>query len=131
VLTQTKTGEAAREYVLSSGALLMDEDVFHHFFFVPLAVGHAQLSVIAPRIAQQSRFQLEARGEDSVDIAGRSIAARHFALTSPSGASREVWIDEKGRLLKVAEPDKGLLALRDDPPRLGCGLWAVGFGPYS
>jgi len=116
-LTQTKTGETAREYVLSNGALLMDEDVFHHFFFVPLTVGHAQLNVIAPRIGRQTRFQLEAKSEDTVDIAGRSIPARHFALTGPSGALREVWIDEKGRLLKVAEPERGLLALRDDPPR--------------
>jgi hypothetical protein len=116
VLTQTKTGEAAREYVLSNNPLLMDEDVSHHFFFVPLAVGHAQLNVIAPRIGQQTRFQLEDRGLDSVDVAGRTIPGRHFALTGP-GASREVWIDEKGRLLKVADSEKGLVALRDDPPR--------------
>ena len=117
VLTQTKTGEAAREYVLSNGALLMDEDVFHHLFFVPLSIGHSQLNVIAPRVGQQTRLQVEEKGVDSVDIGGRSISGRHFVLTGPSGSSRIVWIDEKGRLLKVAQPEKGFVALRDDPPR--------------
>lgn len=49
VLVSTKTGESAREYVLNSDALLMDEDVFHHFFFVTLAPGRANLTAIAPR----------------------------------------------------------------------------------
>lgn len=117
VLMQTKSGESAREYVLDNGALLMDENAFHHFFFVPLAAQHPQLLVISPRASDQGRFTLEERGAGVVEIAGRSIESRHFALIGPSGASRDVWIDGKGRLLKVAIPEKGLVALRDDPPR--------------
>ena len=117
VLMQTRSGESAREYVLNNGALLMDDDVFHHFFFVPLAVAHAQLIVIAPRGMQQSQFRLEERGNDTIDIAGRTIESRHFALITPGGATEDVWIDGKGRLLKVSIPAKALVALRDDPPR--------------
>ena len=117
VLMSTKTGESAREYVLNSGALLMDEDVFHHFFFVLMSTERQQLNVIAPRAGQQARFQLESRGEDSVEVAGRFLPSRHFALVGPSGLAREVWIDAKGRLLKVTIPEKGLVAVRDDPPR--------------
>lgn len=117
VLKQTKSGESAREYLLNSGALLMDEDVFHHFYFVPLSAKLAHLVVIAPRTAQQAKFQVEDRGAENVEIAGHRLAARRFALISSSEASRDVWIDEKGRLLKVAIPEKGLIALRDDPPR--------------
>jgi hypothetical protein len=117
VLMQTVSGESAREYVLDNGALLIDEDVFHHFFFVPLAAQHSQLIVIAPRVADQGRFTLQERGTEMVEIANRSIQSRHFALIGPSGASRDVWIDGRGRLLKVAIPEKGLVALRDDPPR--------------
>lgn len=117
VLMQTKSGESAREYVLNNGALLMDEDVFHHFFFVPIAAQHQQLIVISPRASDPGRFALQERGSEVVEIAGRSIESRHFALIGPSGASRDVWVDGKGRLLKVAIPEKGLVALRDDPPR--------------
>jgi hypothetical protein len=116
VLKRTNSGESAREYLLNSGALLMDEDVFHHFYFVPMVVALSHLVVIAPRTAQQGRFRVEERGPESVEIGGRSLPARHFALIGSPEAVRDVWIDEKGRLLKVAIPEKGLVALRDDPP---------------
>ena len=117
VLIQTKNGESSHEYVLNNGALLMDENVFHHFFFVPLAAQHPQLAVIAPGVTEPTGFRLEERASDTVEIANRSVPSRHFALIGPTGATRDVWIDEKGRLLKVAMPERGLVALRDDPPR--------------
>jgi hypothetical protein len=116
VIMSTKSGESAREYVLSNGALLMDEDVYHQFYFVPMAVGHDQVNVIAPRIGQQTGLRLDDRGQEALEVSGRSIQARHFAL-SGAGGIREVWVDDKGRLLKVAIPAKGLVAQRDDPPR--------------
>jgi len=116
VIVSTKTGESAREYVLNNGALLMDEDVFHQFFFVPLAAGHARLNVIAPRIGQQIALRLDDLGTESVDVGGRNMTARHFALSGAAG-KREVWVDDKGRLLKVSIPARGLVAVRDDPPR--------------
>ena len=117
VLSMTKTGESAHEYVLNNGALLMDENVFHHFFFVPLAALHAHVVVIAPTLNEPSTFRLEERGSDTLEIGNRSIPSRRFALIGPSGITRDVWVDEKGRLLKVALPDKSVVALRDDPPR--------------
>lgn len=117
VLKETRSGESAREYLLNSGALLMDEDVFHHFYFVPFGAKLAHLVVIAPRTAEQGRFRVEDRGPESIEIAGQSITSRRYSLIGSSEAGRDVWIDEKGRLLKVAIPEKGLIALRDDPPR--------------
>jgi hypothetical protein len=117
VLVRTKSGEAAREYLLSNGALLIDDSVIHHFYFVPLAGQQSQLTVIAPRAGQQGHYRLELRGTEPVEIAGRSVPSRHFALLSAGGAVRDVWVDEKGRLLKVAIPERGLVAVRYDPPR--------------
>jgi hypothetical protein len=37
ILSSTVGGESAREYVVDNGALLMEDEVFLHFFFVPLA----------------------------------------------------------------------------------------------
>jgi hypothetical protein len=116
VLAQTTKGESAREYVLNNGALLIDEDVFIHFFFVGLAALHPEIIVISPRSAQQRKAELVARGEENVDIGGRSIPARRFSLVD-AGGSRDVWLDANGRVLKIAIAAKGLLALRDDPPR--------------
>jgi hypothetical protein len=116
VLRETKSGESAREFVVTNGLLLIDDNIFHHFFFVPNALGRG-VEVIVPRTLDQGRFRVEDRGAEAVEIAGRSLTARRFALISSSEARRDVWIDEQGRPLKVAVPEKGLVALRDDPPR--------------
>jgi hypothetical protein len=117
VLVQTKTGEAAREYALTNGALLIDEDVFAQFHFIGVAGAHTEFTLITPRSPQRGRFRFEERGQETTEIGGQSIASRHLALIGPSGASRDLWIDTKGRVLKVSIPEKGLVAVRDDPPR--------------
>jgi hypothetical protein len=117
IVKQTLTGGSGREYLLSNGALLIDEDVFHHFFFVPAAVNNPQLVLIAPRPAQQDTFMVQDRGVESVEIAGRGLSGRRYTLVSSAKGTRDVWIDAKGRLLKVAIAARGLVALRDDPPR--------------
>ena len=115
VLSSTTGGESAREYVLENGALLMEEEVFLHYFFVPLA-SSSQVAVIVPRLARQGSIGIAAKGAESVEIAGVKVPARRYAISS-DGANRDVWVDAVGRLLKVSIPDKELVALRDDPPR--------------
>ena len=117
VFLQTKGGESAREYVLNNGALLMDDGVFHHFYFIPIASSHDHVLVIAPRSGQQERFALQDLGADPVRVATKQVDARHLALKGADGESRDVWVDDKGRLLKVALPAHGLVALRDELPR--------------
>jgi hypothetical protein len=116
VLSQTAGGESAREFVLGNGALLLENEVFLHFFFVPLAAASSQVTVIIPSAAQQRAFALASRGSETVDIAGVKVPARRFTISS-DGLVRDVWVDAVGRLLKVSIPEKGLVALRDDPPR--------------
>jgi hypothetical protein len=116
LFVQTRTGESAREFVLSNGALLLDENVFHHFFFVGLAAQRPEVIVISPRTARQERMRLQSRGEEGVEIAGRTVPGRRVSLVNGDGP-REVWLDGQGRLLKVAIPDQGIVALRDDPPK--------------
>ena len=115
-LVQTRTGESAREFVLPNGTLLLDEHVFHHFFFVALAAHSTEVVVISPRTAQQVAMRLEPLAEESVEVGGRTLAARRFSLTSGASPSH-VWVDGQGRLLKVEIPERGFVALRDDPPK--------------
>lgn len=117
VLVQTRSGESAREYVLSNGSVLLDQQVFHQHYFLALAGEHATFVVVTPGISQPGKFRFEEHRTEAVEIAGRSIRARKFALTGPSGDDRVVWVDSAGRVLKVAIPEAGLVALRDDPPR--------------
>lgn len=115
VLVQTRSGEASREYVLDNGALLIDDDVIHQFHFVGMALAPAY-DVVAPRATGQLRLVLEPRGTEVLDIGGRRIESRRYALAEAGRPSREVWFDARGRLLKVAIPEKGIVAVRDDPP---------------
>lgn len=116
VLVQNRTGESAREYLITNGALLIDEDVFHQYYFLAVATGHTTFNVIAPRRQRETAFRFEERGRETLDIGGRKILSRHLALVA-SGGTRDVWVDAKGRLLKVSIGAEGLVALRDDPPR--------------
>ena len=113
---QTRTGEASKEYLISSGAVILDEDVFHQHFFIPLAKRTGDVSVIIPRRNGQVTGRLEERGSEKIKVDGREVSALHLVITLPD-ESRDLWIDESGRLLKVAVPARGLVALREELPR--------------
>jgi hypothetical protein len=117
VLT-TPRGEAAREYMVSDGAVILDDDVYHQYYFV--AGGAARgpvLPVVVPRRNVQVTMRVESQGTEAVTVGGRSMAATHLVLTAPGGASRDVWADAQGRVLRVALPSRGIVAERDEAPR--------------
>ena len=113
---QTRTGESAKEYVVAGGALILDEDVYHQHFFVPLAQRSGAVTVVVPRRNTQVAARVEDLGRDKVRIDGKDVAAIHLIITLPDGA-RDLWFDDSGRLLKVAVPARGLVALREELPR--------------
>lgn len=116
VLAQTQVGESAREYVLTSDAILLDEDVAHHMFFARLRDG-ADAGVIAPRSTRQVRIRVESRGTETIEIGGRSAEARKFVVVLPDADLREMLIDSEGRVLRVSIPARKWVALRDELPR--------------
>jgi len=113
---QTRTGESAKEYVVAAGAVILDDDVFHQHFFVPLARRSGPVTVVVPRRNSQVTGRVEDRGTEKIRIDGREVAALHLVITLPDGA-RDLWFDDGGRLLKVAVPARGLIALREELPR--------------
>jgi hypothetical protein len=62
-------------------------------------------------------MRIEERGATVLTIGGQSVPARAFVLIEPGGANREIWVDSRGRVLKVSIPSRGVIALRDEPPR--------------
>jgi hypothetical protein len=120
VLVQTKGGEAGREYLVRRGTVLLDDELFHHFYFAALAgltVSDSVIRVISPRAASDGQVRLEFRAIEPVLVGGQSLTGRKFALQDGNETRAEIWIDAAGRLLKVSVPGKALVALRDDPPR--------------
>jgi hypothetical protein len=118
---RTARGEAASEYATGDGAVLVDDEIYHHYFFLPLGgrVGGAtaEVPVLAPRRNAQGAMRVSRAGGDAVTVGGQSLAATKYVLTGPGTPERTVWLDAGGRVLKVAVPSLGLVATRDDPPR--------------
>jgi hypothetical protein len=113
---QTRTGESSKEYVVTNGALILDDDVVHHHFFVPLARRSGEVTVVVPRRNSQVTGRVDERGNEKVRVDGKDVSAVHYVITLPDGA-RDLWFDEGGRLLKVAMPARGVVALREELPR--------------
>lgn len=112
----TPRRDAVREFLVVDGAVLLDDDIFHQYFFVARRRGPALLSVIAARRNVQEPLKLTERGPQTVDIGGQPLLAQAFVASGPDGVERQVWVDADGRVLKVVVASLGLQALRDDPP---------------
>jgi hypothetical protein len=110
-------GESAREYVVSPGAVVLDDDVYHQYYFVARLAARGPLAVVVPRRNAQVAMRLEAAGSEPVTTGGRAVPATHLVLSEPAGAARDIWADAEGRILRVAIPSLGIVATRDEPPR--------------
>jgi hypothetical protein len=116
VREETPGGESAKEYVVPRNLVVLDDNVFHQYFFVPLASPGGALTVIDPQGHAQLSGTLVRVGVEPLEIGGRSVSAIRYTLAT-SGVRREFWTDAEGRILKVAIPDRSLVALRDELPR--------------
>jgi hypothetical protein len=114
---QNPRGESAREFIATTGALLLDDDVYHQYYFIAHRVTNGAVTVIVPQRNTQMQLRVSAAGTDHVTIGSQDLEARHLVLTESDGAKRDLWVDTKDRVLKVAIPSRGIVAIRDDPPR--------------
>ena len=85
-------------------------------YFLARRSNDARIAIVVPRRNAQLVLTVSSAGADRVTIGTKDLEARHIVLTEPSGATRDVWVDAKGRVLKVAIPARNLVAQRDDPP---------------
>jgi hypothetical protein len=109
-------GESAKEYIVTDGALILDDDVFHQYFFLSRRPASSSITIVVPRRNTQLVLRVATAGTETVSIGTKDVEARQLVLTEPDGATRTVWVDSRGRVLKVAIPARNLVALRDDPP---------------
>jgi uncharacterized protein DUF6134 len=113
---QGPRGESAKEFVATAGAIILDDDIFHQHYFVTRFVTNGSVTAVIPRRNTQITLRVAPAGTERVTIGTKEIEARHYVLTEAGGGQRDVWIDSQDRLLKVAIPTRGIVALRDDPP---------------
>jgi hypothetical protein len=99
-------GESMREYLAGDGAVILDEGVAHHYFFLArrVANGTSHIPVIIPRQNKQVTAEVSADGNKlTVKIAGMP--------------DRIVQMDEKGHVVRVEIPATGFVAQRVEPSR--------------
>jgi len=113
--TQRANGESAREFRLPPGTVAADDGVIHELWFVVRRGPGTTVPVLVPGRNVVEMVRVELVGDERIAFDVREMDARHIKLTTDgTGVLRDVWLDDKGRILKVAIPHEKLVALRDD-----------------
>jgi hypothetical protein len=112
----TDKGESARQFPLSPGTLILDEDVVHQYYFVAQR-GAGTIPVLVPRRLGRESVVVSALADTRVEIGTGTVTARHFTVTDAAGIVTDLWVDAAGRLLRLAVTARGFVAVRDEPPR--------------
>lgn len=112
-------GESSKEYIVSDGALILDDDIFHQYYFLVQRArgGSATIPVVIPRRNTQETMKIQAGAAEQVRVGTSSVEARHYTIQEPGGATRQVWADAQGRVLKVQLDSSNITATRDELPR--------------
>lgn len=113
----TPTGNSAREFIVPSGAVIVDDDVLAHHWVLGLRVRAGRVPALIPRRNNaQVMMTVASVGEERLRIGTDELVATHLRATESGGEVHDIWIDRSGRLLKVAVPSRSLVSVRDDPP---------------
>jgi hypothetical protein len=115
----SSAGEQMREYMASDGAVVTDDGLAHHYYFLAKRVGSesARVPVLVPRESKQFSATVTSRGNEAVTIGGASVQARHLVVNITGKGQRDVWVDSQDRVLRVEVPDQKFLAERVALPK--------------
>jgi hypothetical protein len=118
---RTSTGESTKEFITADDALLLDDDVFHQYYFIAqraqkLGAAGGTIAVIVPQRNEQQMLRVRWADDEQINIAGAALRARHLVLTGPGGGTRQLWMDAQGHPLKISLDASGLVAERDALP---------------
>ncbi len=112
---QLANGESSREFRLPLGTVTAEDDVVHHLWFIVRRGVGATVPVLVPSRSALDRVSIELVGPEHLTIDGRDFETRHIRLrTLGTEVTRDVWLDETGRIMKAAIPALKLLAVRDE-----------------
>ncbi len=111
-------GEMMREYIASDGALVVDDGLVHQYYFLAQRAEGAtsRVPLLIPRESRQVLSTVTAAGSDAIEIAGRRVSARLLRVSGAGFPERELWVDARGRVLRLAVPSRGFVATRTALP---------------
>lgn len=110
------SGEQLREYVASSGAVILDDAVAHHYYFLAQR-GPGRVPVIVPRENRQVLATVSPRTEERLEVGGTTANLFRFTVQPAGGEERHVWVDALNRVIRVEIPARGYSAVRSELPR--------------
>ncbi len=113
----TPSGEQLREYVASNGAVVLDEGVAHHYYFLAQRTHQGRVPVIVPRENRQVIATVTSRGEESVRVNGATATLFHLVVQPQGGDECHVWVDALNRVVRVEVPARAWRAERTQVPR--------------
>ncbi len=113
----TQDGETAREFPVHPPVVILGDDAYSSFYFVPHPEGgERDLSVIRPGDPRAERAEVTAMGMDTIEVAGQRVPARRYSLKA-GAEERQFWFTPSGDLLQVSQPGKDLIATRLEMPQ--------------
>jgi hypothetical protein len=111
------TGEQLREYVASSGAVILDDGVAHHYYFLAQRIRNGRAPILIPRENRQVMATVTDHGEEPVNIGGTSVNLFRLTVQPDGGSERRVWVDSLNRVVRVEIPATNYVAVRTSVPR--------------
>jgi len=114
---RTERGEREREFRATPGTLVLDPGVAHQFFFLTARLGTSggTVPVISPREGRQFELSVQVVGPETLLVGGVPVRSRHLRLQGENGV-RELWVDDAGRVLRLEDPARGYVAIREQAP---------------
>jgi hypothetical protein len=113
---RTPSGESAKEYIVSEGALVIDDMVFHQYYFLAQRVKGSAFTVpvVIPQRNVQLPMHVQTAGVERITIGGTPVDAHKLVAAVSGAGTRDIWVDGEGRVLKVVHGD--ITAVRDELP---------------
>lgn len=113
----SSSGERMREYLISDRAVILDDGMAHHHYFLAASLdGGSTVPVIMPRLSQQTTAQIRDRGTETIEVAGQNVSARHLDIEISGLDDRTIWVDGQNRVLRIRIPAQDMAAVRTALP---------------
>ncbi len=111
----SKDLERSREFQVRPPSAVLDDDIFAFYEVAGWFAGPStvQLVAIFARAGRREVLTLVESGTGPVTVKGQSIQARHLTLLGGANQLVHVWLDDTGRLIRVAIPSRKLVAERE------------------
>lgn len=116
--TLSGAGETMKEYLVSDGAVLLDDGIAHHYYMIAQRAdaGARSTPILIPRESRQVQATITVAGQESVSVGGSTVTARKLIVQPEGGAARNVWVDSQNRVLRVEIPSRNYVAVRTALP---------------